>query len=107
DRFREILNGDRKGFMIEFQDGSKFVGQWKAVDPKERTCAGSYKISLTLENGKKKSGMFQFKPTPETPTVRSFLDKEAKTQAGCGIKQIHSLTRDRGGATGKKWVGVY
>ncbi len=106
DRFRELLNGDRKGFTIEFQDGGKFIGQWKAANPKDKTVAGRYKVSLTLESGKKMEGEFDFEPTKDVPTVMDCLKKQAEKK-GVKIEKIHSLARNRSGFAGKKWAGVF
>jgi len=106
DSFRELLGGAREKFEILFRDGSKFVGQWKPPKPNDKTCAGHYSVSVVLGNGKKVNDEFDFEPTAETPTAESLLRKVAKERC-VTIKEILSLTKERGGFGGKKWAGVF
>jgi hypothetical protein len=71
DQFRKLLTGKTDSFTIDFVNGSKFVGKLKLKDAKSTSAEGSYKVSLTMDDGKTKEGEFHFAPTLAIPTVET------------------------------------
>jgi len=104
DKFRKLLTGKTSKFTIDFIDGSKFIGKLKPKDGKSHSAGGRYKARLTLKGGRILEGIFDFKPTPEIPTVEESIYSQAK-KAKREIVSIDSMVKILKGEG--EWAGVY
>jgi len=105
DKFRELLAGSSSELVINFIDGSKFIGKWKPADVKATHAEGNYIVKIYLKGGKVIEGSAPFKPTTEIPTLKAKLDEWAK-EKGHDVEryEVVKITKT---PKGKKWSGVY
>lgn len=106
EQFIALLSGNSKGFSINFTNGAKFVG--RLVEGKSRSSpTGEYYAVVHFTKGEKQEGRFEFKPTPDVPTVRAFLiNALTKKFPGKTIARMR-ITRKRVSPGEKKWAGVF
>ena len=100
ERFRQALQGRTKSFTIDLEDGSTLSARLK---PSHRNDpAGMYYAEIAFADRPSISGVFEFSPTPEHPSARSYLRARQK---GKIVKM--SVRRETTEKAGKKWSGVY